>query len=1082
MENFKLSPVSQFYEMLAASKLTPAHINLEISYDQTCDGVHTCVVTCELFGQKYLGQGAEVLKRTAKMHAFEDLLSVTGLPLRERAQEVRETISPIAADLLAKPFMYECIKQHLRVAHAVSRFERRPVVVIDDSLPLDAEAIAMRDPSTDRMLNFHRVIRNGQVITYCLSGTVQSLERQLKFRAVDVYLAQPCTSRGDSDLKVLLDAEIVPNASNPRETPIEPVAQVGVMDNPGTNTVPHLPNPQPTAVTPAAAAQDPSLVAALEPLAPHETLNPLGPPNMLGTGGITFDIKDLIYSQYIDCDQQYQYTDDTTQGAVIFQIPYDPTGPLVNPYIRQWVSMHPRYTGALNFRFTVVGNSTFSGLIGFAWYPHAVESNTVKVSEMMKYSYTTMGVNQPSNRIFTLFDARQTQFWRDTSDDPKANPRPVLIAFVYMTAVSPLKEGITIRIRVASKLSDGSDGPAFLASNPTLPLTNPGNGVPAPTGLDVNYTNALVGLPVVPILARPLTTFRPLYICLDGDTYADLTLSRVLGDSGLEGYPYLSGNPATYPALYSVTDISADWNIQSGIGGKPTIGVGLLDLTHYTGVGGLSNKTFNYLQQHATDGEPIEWQFNNVGDDFVADKSVKVYQILKLGDFDIGDANVVLGPRAEAGEHYSINSDKSMIDIIMTSGGPIICYQYMMNVPSTSTTDRYVYSRIPTMTAFKSAPSKIERYSVAADWRPEIMPSGWRALKISCDAPFLVGPGITCPTLYNHPSVQNIFKNLAISTTVTQCIHFTLSDMDSGTDLVYGRFYKDRNEAIVNLGPSELNSLYYATLKRPSHRLYLSALGVIERNNSFPITLADHFLSNIPAGAMYRRLHPYDPREDGIIHPNAFLAPALMAAGEGAKGIGGAIGSVGNYFASKEQREWQGEQNQANRDLMSSQGDAQRELQRWLAEYSGGNMFKYQENQNSFLSALSAQNSNQWLANQKDLSAFNYEMQGYMLPSTQRGLNRAGLGFYNQSNLVSGIRRNNGTQASPEQTSSSTQVSSPPGADVTTQGTQTGEARNPQVKLRRSNAFRSYDRSNAQSFGALPQRRIALTTAGSSDV
>lgn len=85
-----------------------------------------------------------------------------------------------------------------------------------------------------------------------------------------------------------------------------------------------------------------------------------------------------------------------------------------------------------------------------------------------------------------------------------------------MTAVSPLKEGITIRIRVASKLSDGSDGPAFVAAEPTLPVSMPGVGTPAPVGLSVNYASLLSGVPVYPILARPLVLKTPMYLTLDG--------------------------------------------------------------------------------------------------------------------------------------------------------------------------------------------------------------------------------------------------------------------------------------------------------------------------------------------------------------------------------------------------------------------------------------------------------------------------------------------------------------------------------------------------------------------------------------
>lgn len=1053
-----MSPVSEFHELLAAAKLNPPLVDLEIHYEVAGCGAHVCSVTCDIDGQEYTGQGTGPIKRTAKMQAFDDLLSVAAAPLREKIAAVRAAISPLSPDILAKPFMYQCIKTHLQLAAEVCRFERRPVVVICDKLPSNAEPISFEQPETGRMINYHRVIDGHNIMVYALSSTVQAFDKQLRLRAVDVYLAQPCTRHGDSDSNVILDTVVVPNSS-PREMPVEPVAQVGVQDNPGTATVPHLPNPQPTAVTPAVAAQDPSLVAALEPLAPHELLNPLGPPNMLGVGGVTFDIKDLIYSQYIDCDTQYQYTDDTAQGKIIFQIPYDPTGPLVNPYIRQWLSMHPRYTGALNFRFTVVGNSTFSGLIGFAWYPRQIEAQTVKVSEMMKYSYTTMGINQPSNRIFTLFDARQTQFWRDTGDDPKLNPRPVIVCFIYMTAVSPLREGITIRIRVASKLSDGADGPAFIAAMPTIPGNTPNVGVPAPTGLNVNYVNSLVGLPVVPVLARPLSTLNPLYVCLDGDVYSHNFFSMTIGDktfdSGTTGFGTCWINPVLVGALSTGFMVNSNGKV-----------CGYVDNSHYTGPEPIGKGYEGIISQKVD----LFYDFTKIGQDFTGD-GVEVTHIVTLGGYSF-EGNYLLFNLNETTLHRN-DIQAMLINIIYTSAGPLIVYQYYLK----DMIDGAKVMYFPLSNGLKTGPIDIIASVWADGFSPETMPAGWRNIAITCDAPYRTPSGITSPNLYSHPSVQNFLRELNIPVSKTQCIAFTLSDVDSGTDLVFARYYPDRNAVIVNLGENPDNSLFYATLKRPSIRLYLSALDVIERSNTFPITLSSNFSTNVPNAELSRRREPYDPRSDGIIIPNAWFAPAMMAAGEGAKGIGGALGSVGNYFAQKEQREWMGEQS-----------NLERELKKWLAEYQGGNMFQYQENQNSFLSALSEQNSNQWLFNQKELSAFNYEMAGYLMPSTQRGLNRAGLGFTGGPPTSNArIYRNSGTQASPETMSSSTQVVSPPGRDITTQGTQTGNQpvgatpKNPNVKLRRSNAFRSYDRSNAQSFGALPQRRMALTTAGASE-
>lgn len=112
----------------------------------------------------------------------------------------------------------------------------------------------------------------------------------------------------------------------------------------------------------------------------------------------------------IDSDVQYQYTDDTKEGSIIFQIPYDPTSAFVNPYIRQYVGQHERYAGPLLFRVTIVGNQTFSGLIGMAWQPKRVDGNIARVSELMKYSYYAENITLPSNKVMVLHDARNSSF------------------------------------------------------------------------------------------------------------------------------------------------------------------------------------------------------------------------------------------------------------------------------------------------------------------------------------------------------------------------------------------------------------------------------------------------------------------------------------------------------------------------------------------------------------------------------------------------------------------------------------------------------------------------------------------------
>lgn len=852
-----VNPIGALHQLLDAASLTPGQVQLSDRYEATSLG-WVADITMEINNIVYTSMGSGVSKQEAKREAYGHLHDQVLPILRERISRVRDHLSPVAAERTSKRLMYSLVHEHLKCAVALSKDLKIPVCVLElDNHSDDYEHKTVQ--VGDRSVNF-KVDKNGGA--YCLASSVQRLNRVDRAVMFEIYNSQPLTYANEQECKILLDAEVIPN-SNPNETPVEPVMQTGVQDNPGTMTIPHLPNPQQTNITPATAMQDPSLVSALEPITPHEYLNPVGAPNMLGVGGIEFDIKDLIYSQFIDCDTQYQYTDDTPQGQVIFQIPYDPTSQYVNPYIRQWLAIHPRYTGAINFRFTVIGNATFSGLIGFSWYPQAVNSNVVKISEMMKYSYTSMGVNQPSNRIFTLFDARQTQFWRDTGDDPKLNPRPVIICYVYMTAVSPLKEGITIRIRVASKLSDGSapmmTGPAFVAANPTVATSTPGIGKPSPTGLDVDYRSLLIGLPVLPLILRPLQLTTTTYLAIDGLVFKPKFDVQQAGDFIIdtsEAYNATS-NPS---ATGYVTGCTAIWRDQAASEVYVT-GAYVMDATKCSYLLRTLTDQADFAPSFATD-------FNHyfVGPEpdrgalqyGVADAVKFLQSIASKYKLVVYQYATYLNPTSTLQQTVWVNDGtgssgavhKTQMKSIetwcfYTNYGPLFFFKVLNNDSykvnqdvghSWSTSSRspfhspyFQYTQITSITPFPGS-------------NPESMPVGWRNACLMADVPFVVTPGVNSYQNYNHESVQSIFTALSFDVPATQCVQVTLSDTDSGTDLAYIRYYQDRQAAIINLGPDA--DLVFGTLIRPIRRVYVSHFDIVERSNTFPITNVNNFASN----------------------------------------------------------------------------------------------------------------------------------------------------------------------------------------------------------------------------------------------
>lgn len=274
------------------------------------------------------------------------------------------------------------------------------------------------------------------------------------------------------------------------DMPIEPASMNQAATAMSVSTLPSSTNPQPTGVVPAMTSAGEDVMANLQ-FAEHQVLQPVGAPNMLAVGAITFDIKHLIYEQFLDADIEFEVTDDLASGAIIFQIPYGVNTPWVNSYIKNYARLHGRYAGAIQYRITVIGNPLFSGAINIAWSPYKVAGSSMLVSESQKFAYSAKGVTMPWNVIHTLHDGRQSLFWRKT-DEVVDDDRPHLVVMLMMSLQNPLREGVKTRIRVASKLCNAADPNPFVFSEPVpyreLPTT--GSNSLQPAAFDDMFVNA----------------------------------------------------------------------------------------------------------------------------------------------------------------------------------------------------------------------------------------------------------------------------------------------------------------------------------------------------------------------------------------------------------------------------------------------------------------------------------------------------------------------------------------------------------------------------------------------------------------
>lgn len=240
-------------------------------------------------------------------------------------------------------------------------------------------------------------------------------------------------------------------------------------------------------------------------------LNPYGPMDRMSEGAIVFDLPQLCYGQWIDINTQFEITDDMSPGSIILQIPYHPLSDYTNPFIKSYSSMHRRYNGDLGFRMQMIGNATYSGTLMWFWYPTKYPNTIADFSEAQKYEYKTMSVVMPSVEAFILRDARQYQYYRMMTDIDVSD-RPHLVLAIHTTVVSPLREGIKVRMRIGSKLISQTD--QRIMGVPVFPfrLCDPVSTSITP-GTLTRSLNGLTFGEVFPYYAQ-----RPIQCLIDGNT------------------------------------------------------------------------------------------------------------------------------------------------------------------------------------------------------------------------------------------------------------------------------------------------------------------------------------------------------------------------------------------------------------------------------------------------------------------------------------------------------------------------------------------------------------------------------------
>lgn len=788
-----------------------------------------------IFDLKLLGYSASAMghsKKIAKRAAYSEMYDKVSSELRELRANTRkkEPLDDAKTASCGKDYMYRSIKIHLRIAEELATRFGEDVAVLS-AIPIQGDIIVEESL---------RYMRDSQGVLCALSETAQSLPYK---QMSDLYLRQRGTFESGERVYIR-PCETHSNASRPTASGTVPPADAA--NNPGIASIPSMQNPVPLSVAPAMHENPGSTLGAYEILADVETYNTSGPPNMLSAGAIAFDLKDLVYNQFMDCDTMYTFTDDTKDGSIIFQIPYSPASDFINPYIKQYVSLHERYAGDLMFRLTLVGNQTFSGLVGISWQPSKIAGDTIKVSEAQKYSYAATTVNEMWNKGYTLKDARQDLFWRSVkAENPKEEAlRPHLVFFVLMNAQSPLREGISVRLRVASKLC-----PNFQVANPTLPATPPTGPDSRAFGIRDNQPGRLIGSPIIPTLVRPiaLQNVKKFYLCMDGNTWKREPTNAIATDYQMTNWETENGKwpvtqivthgdemiwqPRSYMRngldiifydLSHATSMLTEMNIKT-VGEGEVIGINKTALAFpvalnkllFTGKVTYPATFFKEImdsQEYKDAGgltTPISYT------EMLVPEPPKT---IKIGLLDVEVASF---------RHFYITTSSGSV-----SFGSITIKQG--DIPIDPDDILFNYNE------FTSTLTQVNNVGNYDD--VEAMPTGWRSIVISADVPFVYNEAARQSSMFNHPTLLSLIDYMGFTISPSQCLQFSLGDMESGRDMAYIRYFPDRRAFAINAGYS---TLFYGTSARPVERMYITSIGIIERTNDFPETPVDQsFMDN----------------------------------------------------------------------------------------------------------------------------------------------------------------------------------------------------------------------------------------------
>ncbi|APG77423.1 hypothetical protein [Hubei picorna-like virus 59] len=690
-----------------------------------------------------------------------------------------------------------------------------------------------------------------------MDKTVQTLAHRIKSLGFDppeviLNFEEMCPDELDEESDSIISAaptieEVGTKNTGPGEQPVSPAMYNQAAQATMSAAAVTLPNAQPTQMAPAITTETNPVNASLE-LAPRTTLNPMGAPNMAGCGGITMDMKQLIYSNFIDCDKEIIIPADAAAGTVAAIIDYGPESEYMNDYVKAYARNHTRYTGAVEYRISGMGNGIYSGAAMIAWLPKRPTTNIVSIADCMLYAYSSHGLNGSWNIIHALHDARKHGFYREIGEE---GDKPCLVIVLQVSIQNPLKEDAQVRIRVASKLqgSDGANPFIFFAptigpqvppqlrlmSNVKLPVSEVALEALFPEFLNLDHTIYMDGNRYTTNVAREPGVFYPPF-CVNrvgasglGTNYPNQTEPLASFSRPCYGNAGWSGDRPRL--VQSWPNLAVEW----GSVKKACLFVEVITTVPYNDLARiLANGPVRAYRggervyaENSNDIDEQQWdrignlEYWGVKDEIVAITSSDLKR--RLTDID----GMMFGTRAQ----YKIITNKGTIYLVLLyvrSDERTFPDSYMRREQASANFALFKSIPIPTAIA--------DNFALVS--QTPILPTGYRALRITdIPASSITWADSSAPTATDTPSVIRYFEGKCPP---NQVLQFQLVHVVNSRPVATVRYLPLHRMFVINVPNSGI--LYKLMPWRPAE-LMISGVATVEPTNDFPSTDTTEWLS-----------------------------------------------------------------------------------------------------------------------------------------------------------------------------------------------------------------------------------------------